>query len=30
VLGAFILRGDMHTKADEWVLAEDLKKSNTN
>jgi hypothetical protein len=28
VLGAFILRGDMHTKADEWVLIEDLKKNN--
>jgi hypothetical protein len=26
VLGAFILRGDMHTKADEWVL-KDLKKT---
>ncbi|HJY44774.1 MAG TPA: hypothetical protein VJ301_09125, partial [Propionibacteriaceae bacterium] len=25
VLGAFILRGDMHTNADEWVLLEDLK-----
>jgi hypothetical protein len=30
VLGAFILRGDMHTKADEWVLAEDLKKVSAN
>ena len=29
VLGAFILRGDMHTKADEWTLAEDLKKTTT-
>ena len=28
VLGAFILRGDMHTKADEWLLLEDLKKNN--
>jgi hypothetical protein len=28
VLGAFILRGDMHTKTDEWVLIEDLKKNN--
>ena len=28
VLGAFILRGDMHTKADEWALIEDLKKNN--
>jgi hypothetical protein len=27
VLGAFILRGDMHTKADEWLLLEDLKKT---
>jgi hypothetical protein len=27
VLGAFILRGDMHTKADEWMLLEDLKKN---
>jgi len=26
VLGAYILRGDMYTKADEWVLVEDLKK----
>jgi hypothetical protein len=26
VLGAFILRGDMHTDADEWVLLEDLKR----
>jgi hypothetical protein len=25
VLGAFILRGDMYTSADEWVLIEDLK-----
>jgi Acetoacetate decarboxylase (ADC) len=28
VLGAFILRGAMHTKAEEWVLLEDLKKNN--
>jgi hypothetical protein len=28
VLGAYILRGDMHTNADEWVLIEDLKKNN--
>jgi hypothetical protein len=28
VLGAFILRGDMNTKADEWMLLEDLKKNN--
>jgi hypothetical protein len=28
VLGAFILRGDMYAKADEWVLLEDLKKNN--
>jgi hypothetical protein len=28
VLGAYILRGDMYTKADEWVLIEDLKKHN--
>ena len=27
VLGAFILRGDMHTNAEEWVLLEDLKKT---
>jgi acetoacetate decarboxylase len=27
VLGAFILRGDMYTNADEWVLIEDLKKN---
>jgi hypothetical protein len=26
VLGAFILRGDMHTNADEWMLLEDLKR----
>jgi hypothetical protein len=26
VLGAFILRGDMHTSADEWMLLEDLKR----
>jgi hypothetical protein len=25
VLGAFILRGAMHTNAEEWVLIEDLK-----
>ena len=25
VLGAFILRGDMYTKTDEWMLLEDLK-----
>ena len=25
VLGAFIIRGDMYTKADEWELVEDLK-----
>jgi hypothetical protein len=30
VLGAFILRGDMHTKADEWMLLEDLKKNDAN
>ena len=28
VLGAFILRGEMYTKADEWMLLEDLKKRN--
>jgi hypothetical protein len=28
VLGAFILRGDMTTVSDEWVLIEDLKKNN--
>jgi hypothetical protein len=28
VLGAYILRGDMYTKGDEWELLEDLKKSN--
>jgi len=28
VLGAFIIRGDMYTKADEWVVLEDLKKNN--
>ena len=28
VLGAFILRGDMYTKSEEWVLLEDLKKNN--
>jgi len=28
VLGAYILRGDMYTKSDEWVLIEDLKKNN--
>jgi acetoacetate decarboxylase len=28
VLGAFILRGDMQTKTDEWMLIEDLKKNN--
>jgi hypothetical protein len=28
VLGAFILRGDMYTKSDEWRLIEDLKKTN--
>jgi acetoacetate decarboxylase len=28
VLGAFILRGDMYTKSDEWMLIEDLKKNN--
>ena len=27
VLGAFIIRGDMYTKADEWELVEDLKKT---
>ena len=27
VLGAFILRGDMYTKSDEWRLIEDLKKT---
>jgi hypothetical protein len=26
VLGAYIIRGDMYTKSDEWVLLEDLKK----
>jgi len=26
VLGAFILRGDMTTVSDEWVLIEDLKR----
>jgi hypothetical protein len=26
VLGAFILRGDMYTRADEWTVVEDLKK----
>jgi hypothetical protein len=30
VLGAFILRGDMHTNADEWLLLEDLKKNHAN
>jgi hypothetical protein len=29
VLGAFILRGDMYTKSEEWVLLEDLKKNKT-
>jgi hypothetical protein len=28
VLGAFILRGDMYTKSEEWMLLEDLKKNN--
>jgi hypothetical protein len=28
VLGSFIIRGDMYTKADEWELVEDLKVSN--
>jgi hypothetical protein len=28
VLGAFILRGEMYTNANEWVLIEDLKASN--
>jgi hypothetical protein len=28
VLGAFILRGDMYTNAEEWVLIEDLKANN--
>lgn len=28
VLGAYIFRGDMYTKAEEWVVAEDLKKNN--
>ena len=27
VLGGFILRGDMYTKSEEWMLIEDLKKS---
>jgi hypothetical protein len=26
VLGAFVLRDDMFTKSDEWVLIEDLKR----
>jgi hypothetical protein len=29
LLAAFILRGDMHTKSEEWVLLEDLKKNRT-
>jgi Acetoacetate decarboxylase (ADC) len=29
VLGAFIIRGDMYTKADEWVVLEDLRKNHT-
>ena len=28
VLGAFILRGDMNTKSEEWMVLEDLKKNN--
>src|SRR6185295_15412043 len=28
VLGGFILRGDMYTKSEEWLLIEDLKKNN--
>jgi hypothetical protein len=28
VLGAYIIRGDMYTKSDEWMLLEDLKKNN--
>jgi hypothetical protein len=28
VLGAFILKGDMYTKSEEWILLEDLKKNN--
>jgi hypothetical protein len=28
VLGAYIIRGDMYTRADEWMLLEDLKKNN--
>ena len=28
VLGAFILRDDMYTKSEEWMLIEDLKKNN--
>jgi hypothetical protein len=28
VLGAYIIRGDMYTKSDEWMLLEDLKKTN--
>jgi hypothetical protein len=28
VLGAYILRGGMYTKSDEWMLIEDLKKNN--
>jgi len=27
VLGAFIIRGDMYTKSEEWMLLEDLKKT---
>jgi hypothetical protein len=29
VLGAYILRGDMYTKSEEWVLIEDLKRNKT-
>jgi hypothetical protein len=28
LLGAYILRGDMYTKSDEWTLIEDLKRNN--
>ena len=28
VLGAFVLRGDMYTRSEEWVLVADLKKGN--
>ena len=29
ILGAFILQGDMYTKAEEWLLVKDLKKNNS-